>query len=230
MTGVVQDPRQFFGLLAAAFAVVVVALGRWATRREGAHAAPRDPWWLRAWDTLTAGDYVPGGPDLPRASGAGTGGAVHPPGPGQPGWAEDDDATLNLYAGMNRERREEAGCPDPEPAELNYDAEPLAGAEVLLPVQGDYVAITYEPPVDDTPDDTIIDLRYEPRAGRPAWAPPVPQTKWDFYALNGWPPGLGYVADALRVPDGPPTTVAAVRDIYGLAYATVRALPAGGTT
>jgi hypothetical protein len=52
--------------------------------------------------------------------------------------------------------------------EVRYE-EPPPGTEVLIPVQGDYLTLTYEPLPVDPAEETLIDVRDQPRSGRPLW-------------------------------------------------------------
>jgi hypothetical protein len=121
---------------------------------------------------------------------------ARPSGAGQPEWTEDDDVTLEVFAGIRRELADETPARaqaaeqsgsalgtghEPDTAELDYDAEPPPGAPVLVPVRGSYLPVTWEPAVDDTSFDM---LPYQPHAGPAAWAPARPSPRVRVEA--GW--------------------------------------------
>jgi len=119
------------------------------------------------------GEAGPGHPDVP--------GVATPPLDG-PGYTHDD-ATAEF---------------------IRYE-EPPPGTPVLLPVQGQWLPVSYEPPADlsrpgpaefrqdepppgpGQPDDTLIDIRDQPRAGPAAWHPARPPLQPWIQACLGAP-------------------------------------------
>jgi hypothetical protein len=191
-----NDPRTFFGLLAMSFAAVIT-LAWWVTRR-----IDQPGLWVRLVEYFVADDAAftadvlgrhAAAQDIPR-SGHGTQGEPAAPsvgsvhetaGPGEPEWDDPDpDETLTWMHQLPRwdENDHEADTLHGTEILPVVNDGPPPGAKVLLPVKGDWVPVTYEPPVDVTTD--------LPRPGCGSSAAPYVDEAYSRAGLSG--PGQPY--------------------------------------